>query len=313
VFAKTVQTTDIWLEELCQALGSDRNFAWKVLSTVLHKLRDRLPLTLAAHLGAQLPLLVRGVYYDQFEPAKLPLACDFESFVAEVDEWLADARPVDPEDAVAAVFALLSRHIPAGQIIKVQDALPEELTVFWRAAEDEDIGEEEAIPLPAVLVQEPLPTVVGQEQESPMQVQDVMTRDVMTVSPEQTVQKAARLMAELDVVALPVGENDRLVGMITDRDIAVRGLADGKGPDAKIRDVMTPEVKYCFVNDEIDEIATNMADIQVRRLPVLNRDKRLFGILSLCDIAVSNDPDQAIEALSGISRPTNGGEHVPAA
>jgi uncharacterized protein (DUF2267 family)/CBS domain-containing protein len=313
VFAKTVQTTDIWLEELSAALSSDRAFAWKVLSTVLHKLRDRLPLILAAHLGAQLPLLVRGVYYDQFEPAKLPLTCDFEAFVAEVDEWLADARPIDPEDAVAAVFALLSRHIPAGQIIKVQDALPEELTAFWRAAEDEDIGEEEVIPLPAAIVQEPLPTMVNQEQESRMQVQDVMTHDVMTVSPEQTVQKAARLMAELDVGVLPVGENDRLVGMITDRDIAVRGLADGKGPDAKIRELMTPEVKYCFVDDEIDEIASNMADIQVRRLPVLNHDKRLVGILSLCDIAVSNDPDQAIEALSGISRPTNGGPSVPAA
>jgi uncharacterized protein (DUF2267 family)/CBS domain-containing protein len=305
VFAKTLQTADLWLEELCQALGSDRSFAWKVLSTVLHKLRDRLPLALAAHLGAQLPLLVRGVYYDQFEPAKLPLACDFEAFVAEVDEWLTDTRPVDPQDAIAAVFALLSRHIPAGQIVKVQDALPDALKDFWRAVEDEEM-EEDIIPLPAAIVQEPLPAMINQEQENRMQVQDVMTRDVMTVSPEQTVQKAARLMAELDVGALPVGENDRLVGMITDRDIAIRGLADGKGPDAKIRDVMTPAVKYCFADDEIDEIATNMADVQVRRLPVLNRDKRLVGILSLCDIAVGDDPDQAIEALSGISRPTNG-------
>lgn len=146
-----------------------------------------------------------------------------------------------------------------------------------------------------------------------MQAQDLMTRDVTTVSPDQTIQKAACLMMELDVGVLPVEENDRLVGMITDRDLAVRALAEGKRPDAKIRDVMTPDIKYCFVDQEVDEIAINMADIQVRRLPVLNRDKRLVGILSLCDIAVSNDPDQAIEALSGISRPTNGGAHVPAA
>jgi CBS domain-containing protein len=154
---------------------------------------------------------------------------------------------------------------------------------------------------------EQAPEYVNQKQENPMQVQDLMTRDVATVSPDQTVQQAARLMAELDVGALPVGENDRLVGMITDRDIAVRGLADGKGPNTKVRRVMTPDIKYCFIDDEIDEITANMAEIQVRRLPVVDRDKRLVGILSLSDIAVSNDPDQAIEALSGISRPTNRG------
>jgi CBS domain-containing protein len=146
-----------------------------------------------------------------------------------------------------------------------------------------------------------------------MQVQDLMTHDVTTVSPDQTVQEAARLMASLDVGVLPVEADDRLVGMITDRDIAVRALAEGMGPGAKVRDVMTPTVKYCFFDDEIDEIAANMADIQVRRLPVVDRDKRLVGILSLCDIAVSDDPDQAIEALSGISRPTNGGAQIPAA
>jgi len=94
--------------------------------------------------------------------------------------------------------------------------------------------------------------------------------------------------------------------MITDRDIAVRGVAEGKTPSAKVRDVMTPQIKYCFEDQELDEIAANMADIQVRRLPVVDRDKRLVGILSLGDIAVSDDTGCAIEALSGISR-SNGG------
>jgi uncharacterized protein (DUF2267 family)/CBS domain-containing protein len=304
VFAKTVQTTDIWLGELCETLGPDRSFAWKVLSTVLHKLRDRLPLALAAHLGAQLPLLVRGTYYNQFEPAKLPLACSFEAFVAEVDERLADTRPVEPQDAVAAVFALLSRHIPAGQIVKVQDALSEALKDFWRAAEDAEM-EEDVIPLPAAIVQDPLPVMVNQEQESRMQVQDLMTRDVTITNPEETVQQAAKRMAELDLGALPVSENGRLVGMITDRDIAVRAIAEGKGPHLKVREVMTPDIKYCFADQEIDEIASNMADIQIRRLPVVNRDKRLVGILSLGDIATGDDPQIAAEALGGISRPTN--------
>ncbi|HVV27344.1 MAG TPA: DUF2267 domain-containing protein [Rhizomicrobium sp.] len=293
VFAKTVQTADIWLRELADTLGPDHTFTWKALSTVLHKLRDRLPLPLAAHLGAQLPLLVRGAYYDQFEPTKLPMLCDYEEFMDEVDEWLADTRPIDAEDAVAAVFALLSRHIPAGQISKVKDALPEELRAFWRQAE------EDIIP-PA------MPFDTPQRQEAPMQAQDLMTRDVTTADPDETIQQVAKIMADLDVGVLPVGENDRLVGMITDRDIAVRGVAAGKGPKTKVRDVMTADIKYCFADQEVDEIAANMADIQVRRLPVLNRDKRLVGILSLCDIATSEDPEQAAEALSGISRPTTG-------
>src|SRR3954468_22063501 len=93
--------------------------------------------------------------------------------------------------------------------------------------------------------------------EAPMQVQDIMTRDVSLVSPDETLKMAACRMAELDVGILPVTENDRLVGIITDRDIAVRGIAEDLGPSAKVREVMTPEVKYCFADQEIDEIAEN--------------------------------------------------------
>lgn len=146
-----------------------------------------------------------------------------------------------------------------------------------------------------------------------MQVQDLMTRDVGIISPDETLKKAACRMAELDVGVLPVAEGDRLVGMITDRDMVVRGIADDLGPSALVRDVMTPDVKYCFADQEIDEIVDNMADIQVRRLPVLDRDKRLVGILSLCDIATSDDLDQAAEALCGISRPVTVFPQFPAA
>src|SRR5687768_10962062 len=114
-------------------------------------------------------------------------------------------------------------------------------------------------------------------------------------------------MAELDAGVLPVGENDRLVGMITDRDIAIRGVAEGKGPDAKVRDVMTADVRYCFEDQDLEEVTRNMANIQVRRLPVVDRDKRLVGIVSLGDIATSREAEEAGEALSRISRP--GGEH----
>jgi uncharacterized protein (DUF2267 family) len=137
VFDKTLQTTNIWLDETMQAIGPDRRLAWKVLSVVLRKLRDRIPLQLAAHLGAELPLLVRGTYYDQFEPGKLPLKCDLEEFTAEVAEWLSDVRRVNPRDAMRAAFQVLSRHIPEGQIAKVQDALPKDLRDFWLSADEQ--------------------------------------------------------------------------------------------------------------------------------------------------------------------------------
>jgi uncharacterized protein (DUF2267 family) len=137
VFDRTLETTHVWLNEICNDLGPDKQVAWKVLSTVLHKLRDRLTLNLAAHLGAQLPLLVRGVYYDQFEPGKMP--SEFrsrEEFIAEVAEWLSDTRPVDPEEAIRSVFRVLSRHISEGQINTVRDALPKSVRQMWVSAED---------------------------------------------------------------------------------------------------------------------------------------------------------------------------------
>jgi uncharacterized protein (DUF2267 family) len=137
VFDRTLETTHIWLNEICNDLGPDKQVAWKVLSTVLHKLRDRLTLNLAAHLGAQLPLMIRGIYYDQFEPGKMPSESrSRDEFVADVAEWLSDTRPVDPEEAVRSVFRVLSRHISEGQINKVRDALPKGLRHMWESAED---------------------------------------------------------------------------------------------------------------------------------------------------------------------------------
>jgi hypothetical protein len=112
-----------------------------------------------------------------------------------------------------------------------------------------------------------------------MRIQDAMTRDVHIANPAHSIREAARIMAEIDAGTLPVGENDRLVGMITDRDIAVRAVAAGKGPDRPVRDVMSQEVCYCFEDQEIDEAAANMADQKIRRLPVVSREKRLVGSL----------------------------------
>ena len=141
-----------------------------------------------------------------------------------------------------------------------------------------------------------------------MQVRDAMTRDVRVANPGQSIQDVAKIMDEIDAGVLPVGEGDRLVGMITDRDITVRAVAAGKGPDTKVRDVMSTEkVMYCFEDDDIDDVARNMGDVKVRRLPVMDRNKRLVGIISLGDVAAS-EKKVAGNSLKDISQP--GGPHA---
>jgi CBS domain-containing protein len=143
--------------------------------------------------------------------------------------------------------------------------------------------------------------------EDIMRVSDAMTADVRIAKPQQTIAEAARMMAEIDAGALPVGDGDRLVGMLTDRDIAIRAVALGKGPQTQVQDVMSKEVLYCFADQDLDEVVKNMADTKVRRMPVLNREKRMVGILSLGDVALVDDPDITGEALCEISEP--GGRH----
>ena len=140
-----------------------------------------------------------------------------------------------------------------------------------------------------------------------MRVSEVMTSGVRVVSPEQTISEAARMMAELDAGALPVGEEDRLVGMITDRDIAVRAVAEQKPPTTKVREVMSQEVLYCFDDQDLDDIAQNMGDVKVRRLPVVDREKRLVGIVSIGDLAKGDNAASTGQAVADISAP--GGEH----
>jgi CBS domain-containing protein len=143
-----------------------------------------------------------------------------------------------------------------------------------------------------------------------MKVSECMTRDVCIVDPEQPVRMAAKAMAELDAGALPVGENDRLVGMITDRDIAIRAVAQGKGADCKIRDAMTPEIRYCFDDEEVEHVLETMGDNRIRRLPVLSRNKRLVGIVSIGDLSLDAPHRHLGQAVSRVSQP--GGQHSQA-
>ena len=140
-----------------------------------------------------------------------------------------------------------------------------------------------------------------------MKVSEVMTREVQTVRPDQPVQEAASFMLSADAGSIPVTENDRLIGMITDRDIAVRGVAKGYGPDTPVRELMTNDLVILSIDDNVEDAAAKMSSSQVRRLPVVDQDERLCGIVSLGDLSRESDSDCATEALEGVSQP--GGEH----
>ena len=134
-----------------------------------------------------------------------------------------------------------------------------------------------------------------------MIIREVMTRDVRIISPNDTLDSAAQLMEEEDFGSLPVAENDRLVGMLTDRDITIRAVARGLVPrESTVREVMSAEVKYVYDDESVRDVATVMGDLQVRRLPVLDRHKRLVGIVSLGDLARAK-PASAGDALQAIA------------
>jgi CBS domain-containing protein len=137
-----------------------------------------------------------------------------------------------------------------------------------------------------------------------MFVKDCMTKKVEIADPEMSLREAAQKMHQGDFGFMPVGEKDRLVGMVTDRDITVRAVAQGKdAAKTKVREIMSDQVLYCFEDQTTEEVAENMGLNQVRRLPVLNRQKRLVGILSLGDLAdPKRDAEHAKDALCGISR-----------
>jgi CBS domain-containing protein len=140
-----------------------------------------------------------------------------------------------------------------------------------------------------------------------MKVSEVMTRDVQTVRPDQSAREAANFMLRADAGAIPVLEGDRLIGMITDRDIAVRGVAEGHGPDTPVRELMTNDIVAVRPEDDTEDVAVRMSEAQVRRLPVIDDQQKLCGIVSLGDLTQKADSSDAEQALEGVSQP--GGQH----
>ena len=140
-----------------------------------------------------------------------------------------------------------------------------------------------------------------------MKVSEVMTRDVQTVGPDQTVREAASFMLRADAGSIPVVDGDRLMGMITDRDIAVRGVAEGHGPDTPVRELMTNDIVAARIDDDVDDVAIQMSEAQVRRLPVVDEQDQLCGIVSLGDLTQKTEDRTAEMALEGVTEP--GGQH----
>jgi uncharacterized protein (DUF2267 family) len=150
VFDRTLQITNIWLNEISEVMGPDRKLSWAVLGATLRTLRDRLPTNVSAHLGAELPLLVRGAYYDHFQPARQPTDLKTaDQFLSEIEEQLVGQKPVNLNDAATAVFAVLSRHLPATSCEKVRLSLPADIRRLWPATTGEPRAEAggEASPL----------------------------------------------------------------------------------------------------------------------------------------------------------------------
>jgi uncharacterized protein (DUF2267 family) len=195
VFDKTLHTTNQWLDEICAEIGPDKHLAWHVLGAVLRSIRDELLIGQSAHLAAQLPLLIRGAYFDQYRPAAQPVAeRSQEDFIARIREELAGCRPVRPDLAATAVMRTLNRHITEGQVKKARDALPKGIRALWPEPEQTARGA-----MAAPRGEEPAPGAPSQKQSAPG------SRDAVERKPERTGAATGTPMAQ-SAPALPSAE-----------------------------------------------------------------------------------------------------------
>jgi CBS domain-containing protein len=136
-----------------------------------------------------------------------------------------------------------------------------------------------------------------------MKINEIMSREVRTISPDTPLREVALIMRQADIGALVINQDDRMAGMVTDRDLVVRAMAEGMNMDTPVSRIMSDEVRYCFDDEEIDHVAKNMAQIEKRRLPVVNHDKRLVGMVSLANVASCNADKVSANLLRGVAQP----------
>jgi CBS domain-containing protein len=274
VLDSTIQKTHEWLRDVTDGLGFPNEKAgFAALRAVLHALRDRLPQQNAVELGAQLPMLIRGLYYEGWDPLKQPSRARHqqEFFNLVADELKPHTELRDARRVTKIVLGVLRDRLDAGEREKLLRTLPKELRDLFVAV--------------------------------PPKVCEIMSKDVAWVGPEVSLQDAARKMRELDIGCLPVGKDDRLIGMITDRDIACRAVAGGDDPArTPISAAMSKGITYCFDDQDVGEAAHLMEKKQIHRLPVLNRQKRMVGMLSLGDIGRHASHELTGEVVEAISQ-----------
>jgi len=271
-FDRTLQKTNEWIKEVMAELGwEDRRRALRALRTVLHALRDHLTPQEAAELGAQLPMLVRGFYYEGWKPLGKPLpAPSRELFLARVHAELHTDFSAEPERVARAVLRVLGHHVTAGELADVRRLLPHAIC--------------DLLPGNGAPGEEPAAEPGGHE----MKVRDIMQGEVRLCSPDNDLSAAGRMMAEVGCGVLPVvGEGDRVLGMLTDRDICLAVAKDNRRPsEIPVREAMTRGVFSCHPDDSLRRALKTMRERRVRRLPVVDDHGELRGLLSLDDVVL---------------------------
>lgn len=289
---QTVQLTHEWVNELDARLGwQNKHRSFRLLRAVLQTLRDCLPINESADLAAQMPTLVRGMYYDQWRPGHIEHRhWTLDQFLQRLHTFFQRDPIEDFADSVSIVFGLISEKISQGEINHVIGCLPKEIQKLWQVRAS---GAARTVPKVAAKSEPHLTKAGG----TAMKVKDVMHKGVTWVQPTTPLSTIARKMRKDDIGAIPVGEHDRLVGMVTDRDICCRGI--GSGRDATkltARQVMTRPILYCKADQDITSAIRIMKKAKVRRLPVINDKRRMVGMLSLGDISA-----KTTRAASGVA------------
>jgi CBS domain-containing protein len=290
VLESTIQKTHEWLKEITEGLGfPNQKAAYAALRATLHALRDRLPLQNAVQFGAQLPLVIRGAYYEGWSPVAEPSRIRHKQDFLDImgSDLKAHDELRDYERVARIVLVTIAKHLSPGERDKVLRTLPKEIRELWMPQPEAGSSIQPS----------------QKAQQVKMRVKDAMSKNVTWVGPELTLRQAARKMRELDIGCLPVGKDDRLIGIITDRDIACRAVAKGWDSAKKtVKEAMSKDVVYCFDDQDVAQAAEIMEKKQVHRLPVLNRRKRMVGILSLGDLALNAPNELSGEVVEAVSR-----------
>jgi CBS domain-containing protein/uncharacterized protein (DUF2267 family) len=292
--SRAAQTFTFFLRDL-ENKGLERKLAEQAIESVLCVMEQRLMVDEARHLEAQLPrkvvaLLERCPRHKDRPYQKL----NRQQLLSMVAEDLG-VSVEEAERITRTVLSTVREHISQGEIDDVLGQLPHELHTLW-----------EPIGMPAASGMSATPArMEGKKQMRNMPISEVMTRDVEVVSPDDTLQDAAELMRTLNVGPIPVCDGEKLVGIITDRDIVVRAVAQGMDPtDTRVSQAMTDQVECVFADEDIEVAVWKMREEQIRRILVVDHDNKLVGIVSLGDIATALGEQEAGETLEAISEPS---------